>query len=258
MCVSCPQYSGDSALDRIDSVIAPVRAFSRHVHRSPLAWCELQRLQRVFLAQNGFLPNAKEEHSDDEVPSEAGAESGDDAGYLSDDLARNAEGTPLPHRVLRISGYCKTRWNSTYFLIKRVLLLEQSIQKYLQNKKEELKSAKDMDSSFLFEGDVWLGLRQLVTILEPIRKVSERLEGDTYITISDALYFLLKLLYDKMGEVDESIMGCDVGFVVASTFKEKLLESIDDPNLIYSWGLAACIDGRQPHVVDAPHMGAQG
>ena len=65
-----------------------------------------------------------------------------------------------------------------------------------------------------------LSLRQLITVLEPIRDVSERLEGDTYVTISDALYFVLKLVYKKLEEVDESALGCDVASVVATAFKK--------------------------------------
>ena len=85
-------------------------------------------------------------------------------------------------------------------------------------------------------------------MLEPIRDVSERLEGDTYVTISDALYFLLKLVYEKLEEVDESALGCDVASVVATAFKKKLLLDIDDVNKIYSWGLAAALDGRRHYL----------
>ena len=145
-------------------------------------------------------------------------DSDDDLGYLSDEMRRNPNGTPLPTHVLRISGFYPTRWNSTYFLIKRVLLLEQSVWRYMQVKSADLKRAEEKakekgrplpDSGYLFDTTTWLGLRQLITVLEPIRDVSERLEGDTYVTISDALYFLLKLVYEKLEEVDESAC-CDL------------------------------------------------
>ena len=84
------------------------------------------------------------EHSDDdEVPSGVVKDSDDDLGYLSDEMRRNPNGTPLPTRVLRISGFCPTRWNSTYFLIKRVLLLEQSVWRYMQVKSADLKRAEE-------------------------------------------------------------------------------------------------------------------
>ena len=57
---------------------------------------------------------------------------------------------------------------------------------------------KEKDASYLFERHVWTGLRQLRGILEPIKDVSERLEGDQYVTISDTLYFLLNLIYNKV------------------------------------------------------------
>lgn len=264
------------ALKKVDSVVAPVQAFSKHVRKSPSVWAELQRLQRVFLNGNRkrlrvegtehsehsahsehSVDSADSEHSDDDIPSEVLGESEDDLGYLSDEMIRNTNGTPLPTRVLRISALCPTRWNSTYFLIQRVLLLEQSIRRYMQAKSAELKRAEDKakekgkpppDSSYLFDRNTWLCLRQLMAVLEPIREVSERLEGDTYVTISDVLYFLLKLLYDKLDEVDESSLGCDVASVVAISVKKKLLLDIDDVNKIYSWGLAAALDGRRQHL----------
>ena len=247
------------ALKKVDSVIAPVQAFSRHVRKSPLVWADLLRWQKVFLEQNReHVHGEGGEHSDDdEVPSEVVKDSDDDLGYLSDEMRRNPNGTPLPTRVLRISGFCPTRWNSTYFLIKRVLLLEQSVRRYMQVKSADLKRAEEKakekgrplpDSGYLFDSNTWLGLRQLITVLEPIRDVSERLEGDTYVTISDALYFLLKLVYEKLEEVDESALGCDVASVVATAFKKKLLLDIDDVNKIYSWGLAAALDGRRHYL----------
>ena len=81
-------------------------------------------------------------------------------------------------------------------------------------------------------------------MLELIHDVSERLERDIYITISDALYLLLKLLYEKLDQVDEFALGCDVASVVATAFKKKLMLDIDDVNKIYSWGLAAALEGR--------------
>ena len=76
----------------------------------------------------------------------------------------------------------------------------------------------------------------------------EKPRGDTYITISDALYFLLKLEYEKLEEVDEHTLGCDVASVVATAFKKKLLLDIDDVNKIYGWGLVAALDGTRQYL----------
>ena len=48
--------------------------------------------------------------------------------------------------------------------------------------------------------------------------------------------------------MDEFAVGCDVASVVATAFKKKLLLDIDDVNKIYSWGLAAALDGRRHYL----------
>ena len=94
------------------------------------------------------------------MPSELVIESEDDLVYLSDDMKSSPSGMPLLTHVLRINGLCPSRWNWKYFLIKRVLLLEQSVWRYMQLKREELKRAQDkakqkdkppLDTSYLFK-----------------------------------------------------------------------------------------------------------
>ena len=48
--------------------------------------------------------------------------------------------------------------------------------------------------------------------------------------------------------MDDSTAGSDAGYIFATAFKMKLLSIIDDPVLVYSWGLAASMDGRRSHL----------
>ena len=72
------------------------------MRKSPLVWADLLQWQKVFLRQNReHVHGEGAKHSDDdEVPSEVVKDSDDDLGYLSDEMRRNPNGTPLPTRVL--------------------------------------------------------------------------------------------------------------------------------------------------------------
>lgn len=224
----------------LEALIEPVRTFSAHIRRSSLNWGELRRLQVVNLRRAGGALYA----SGDESEGDGDSLSDADVGYLSDAIAR-VDGVPQPKRVLRVSGFCKTRWNSTFFLLKRMLLLEQSVRAFVNAKQK----SKDKDKEYYnIPKESWPTMRKLVDILEPIKEVSERLEGDHYITISDALYYLLKLIYDKMDILDPIDMADDVKCHFVRVCRQKLCHDLDDPNIIYCWAIAAVMDGRRSHL----------
>ena len=65
-----------------------------------------------------------------------------------------------------------------------------------------------------------------------------------YITISDVLYNVLKLLYGRL--------PVSIGVARENAFQEsfvahfmlKLAKDLDDENTLYNWALAAAVDGR--------------
>ena len=82
-----------------------------------------------------------------------------------------------------------TRWNSTYDMIQRAIDSSSAINKYIQND-EKLRLCRILD----FE---WDRMKQLITILKPLKDATLYLSGSKYITISSALptYFgLIKVI----------------------------------------------------------------
>ena len=117
-----------------------------------------------------------------------------------------------------------------YFLIRRAVLLERSICDYTAN-------AKFAKIIILVAG--WCIFKQVLPVLESIREfiweLSERCEGDEYITISDVLYNVLKLLYDRLYVTDTNAYANPVLLDFTSEFTKKLCADCDNINLIYCW-----------------------
>ena len=181
----------DYALTNSDvlTFLAPLRALAKQLRKSPLLWgkfCDIQREQLGASKGGGS-------EGDDSDEDYSGCDSSDESdGCLSDDVGADGsddEPEPLePTHILRLGSWCKTRWNSTFYLIKRAVVLEQSIRSLLVQKDVEVKTSIDANA--------WACFRSLLPVMESIRELSVRCEGDTYITISDVLYNVLKLLYD--------------------------------------------------------------
>ena len=224
--------------------LTPLRALAKQVHKSPLLWGKFCEIQREHLAAS--RPNSVDEDESDEDysgcdssdESAGGLSDGSDAGGSDDETKPQEEREPLqPTRVLRLGSWCKTRWNSTFFLIKRAVLLEESVRKLLVQKEVEVNTSIDANA--------WACFRSLVPVMESIKELSERCEGDTYITISDVLYNVLKLLYDRMSLHKEGLKGQPYASEFVMNFREKLIEIVDDENLLYAWSMAALVDGRR-------------
>ena len=93
---------------------------------------------------------------------------------------------------------------------------------------------KDVEVNKPIDANAWACFRSLLPTMESIRELSVRCEGDTYITISDVLYNVLKLLYDRMPVGDERLIGQPYAFEFVMSFREKLLKIVDDENLLYA------------------------
>ena len=197
--------------------------------------CDIQKEHLATFKDHGS-------EGDDSDEDYSGCDSSDESdGCLSDDVGADGsddEPEPLePTRILRLGSWCKTRWNSTFYLIKRAVVLERSIRSLLVQKDVEVKTSID--------ANVWACFRSLLPVMESIRELSVRCEGDTYITISDVLYNVLKLLYDRMPVGDDHMSGQPYAAEFVMNFREKMLEILDDENLMYAWSMAAMVDGRR-------------
>ena len=222
----------------IMTFLTPLRALAKQMRKSPALWRKFSDIQRECLSA------AKEHGSDGDESDEdySGCDSSDESdGGLSDDMdADGSDDEPelqQPTRILRLGSWCKTRWNSTFYLIKRAVLLERSIRELLVQKEVEVTTPIDANA--------WACFRSVLPVMESIRELSVRCEGDTYITISDVLYNVLKLLYDRMAVGDERMRGQPYAAEFVLKFREKLLNVVDNENLLYAWSLAAMVDGRR-------------
>ena len=61
--------------------------------------------------------------------------------------------------------------------------------------------------------------------------------------ISDVLYNVLKLLYDQMPVGNERKSEQPYAAKFVANFRGKLMEVVDNENLMYAWSLAAMVDG---------------
>ena len=91
----------------------------------------------------------------------------------------------------------------------------------------------------------WTSLKQIIRPLESIREVSERLEGDTYVTISDVLLLVLRLVHDRMPVTSELETTAPVQVKFVRAFKQKLTADIGSDNHVYDYALAAALDSRR-------------
>ena len=219
-------------------LVQPLRELASHFHRSPAAWKLFRRVQRKVLKEEGV----GDVSSDEEEEDYSGVREEDDVAELPDDpdagltAPDNEMEQACPKRILRLGTWCPTRWNSMYFLIKRAVLLERSIREYTANARI---------AKIIIPAAGWCILKQVLPVLESIRELSERCEGDEYITISDVLYNVLKLLYDRLYVTDTDAHAKPVLLDFTSEFTKKLCADCDNVNLIYCWALAAAVDGRR-------------
>jgi len=217
--------------------IEPLRALSKKVRKSPSIWQSFRKLQQAALDGEDFPV-----HADAEDYSDSGGESDhDDVAGLPEGVAQplvdpdDTNEQARPNRILRLGSWCKTRWNSTYWLMKRAVCLEKSIRALLATQ----------ETGVVIPTGAWAAFKNVIPCLDSIRELAERCEGDTYITISEVLHNVLKLLYSRTtyDPAEASERQYKVAFI--KHFKAKMLETLDDVNLLYGWALAAACDGRR-------------
>ena len=73
----------------------------------------------------------------------------------------------------------------------------------------------------------------MLPVLESIRELSKQSEGDENITISDVLYNVLKLLYDRLCVTDTDAHAKPMLHDFSSEFTKKLCADCDNVNLIH-------------------------
>ena len=118
-------------------------------------------------------------------------------------------------KMLHVAQEVPTRWNSTFYMLQRLVLLKQPIHLYLEDTMTEVdRRSYDLSDS------QWANAKGVLNLLEAIDQVTTTLLGEKYSTLS----WCLQLLYGlretaKSDENDSSTL---------SGIKTKLIKQLDE------------------------------
>ena len=193
------------------------------------------------------------------------------------DREQRVEGRP---KALRLTRFQHTRWNSVFNCIGRALRLKTAVDTFLfvLNNDKDTSGRKESEyeivggeehpiilntvtpdgrrtgsisrqerkmrtSKFNVETQDWVLFHQLHQVLDPIRKMSVRLESDKDVTISDVALFIHRLLYQRLA-VDK-VRHMKEGLSFVARWRSKFLSLVDDVEQMYLWVYSAALDGRR-------------
>lgn len=108
--------------------------------------------------------------------------------YLNYELEKICEALPKELKHLKLLNFVCTRWNSKYYMLKRIILLKEPINKLLQQEKDIIEELETL----LITKEEWIMIEILVDYLSIFNKCSKYMEGE-YPTLgySISLYFRL-------------------------------------------------------------------
>jgi hypothetical protein len=142
-------------------------------------------------------------------------------------------------RTLHLKRDFGVRWNSTYTMIQRALVLQKSLQRYCRDWRPIAGEVYDLKNDFLDAQD-WEELRHFEELLQHFEKTTKRVEGNAYTGTHGALWeviptmdFLFAKLKKHSHEVEDSpelfsdyYTEClNHGFVKLSEYYTKIDES---------------------------------
>ena len=118
-------------------------------------------------------------------------------------------------KMLRVIQEVPTRWNSTFYMLQRLVLLKQPIHLYLEDTMTEVdRRSYDLSDS------QWANAKGVLNLLEAIDQVTTTLSGEKHSTLSWCLPLLFGLREAaKPDENDSSTL---------SSIKTKLIEQLDE------------------------------
>jgi len=131
-------------------------------------------------------------------------------------------------RKSSLYSFCKTRWNSSYLMADRALLMKDALILFFAEYKMDKKSKLE----FLDEED-WENLVQMSVVLRPLYLVTKELSAEKHTTLSKVIPILTRLtdIYSKKIENENSI-GKELRTKVLAKLEETF--KICDTDEIYS------------------------
>ena len=131
--------------------------------------------------------------------------------YMEDELFDHAE-----LLLIKDGG---VQWNSTYFILRRALLLRKAIDKYLLAWRKPANNSYDLSQDALTDDD-WQQVERLIKILKPFVSATKRIKGDANSSGVKGLYGALwelitniELLYQILQRTQQSLKNKSDSFL---------------------------------------------
>ena len=140
-------------------------------------------------------------------------------------------------KPLRVIQEVATRWNSTFHMVQKLVVLKQPIRLYLEDTMDEI----DRKSYDLTDSQ-WSIAKGLLSLLEAVDQVTVTLSGEKYSTLSWCLPLLFGLRDAAKQEESDSVMLSGIKRRLTDQLNERFkLKSLDISSPIV---LAAALDPR--------------
>ena len=249
----------------VHKCLALLMALAARFSKSRSLWNKVKKMQMGILDQ-------EEECNDDEGEADSDKDK---------DLEVGGEGEPPLKKVLQLIRPMPTRWNSTYYLVKRALVFKDALVQFADchrpcpgehsptipiddNVEVFIRSCPWTTTLFssslcskvvspqvvmkyhVFNVEYWWSYKDLEQCMEPIKQLSVLLESSTEATIHDMLDYFLRLLYNKLERAPKRrVELCTMFNTFVNTFRQKLMMLLDDVQQFFLWVVAAALDGRK-------------
>ena len=123
-----------------------------------------------------------------------------------------------------IGSDTKTRWNSTFILLERLLILRNAINELQiqlsRDSDRKVRNDGETLSNLLLSENEWLGIVELVRLLEPFAKATGLISGSTYPTLSQ-MFPTLHCLFKHLDQLNLILTHSEIRKV-----HEKITQSI--------------------------------
>lgn len=126
-----------------------------------------------------------------------------------------------------------TRWNSTYYMLERLLTLEEAVKTTM--------SIINMDLSHHLTLEEWETIRQLVKILKPFERVTKNISGQDYLTASLVIP-LVNGLNSALNKIEVPENECVQRVLI--NFKRSLKERLGNSENSNTLSIATFLDPR--------------
>jgi hypothetical protein len=163
------------------------------------------------------------------------------------EASQKVDATDLVGNTLHLMKDGGVRWNSTYYMIKRALRLQDALRQYCRDWRPAPHELHDLKKDFLDPQD-WEELRHFEELLQPFERVVKRVEGNAYsgshgalwevIPTMDYLFAKLKKAADEVSENETLFTDCYTNCLNYGFLKLKEYYNVIDASPYYAAAVA--------------------